>query len=256
MHEGVPVGGALVPELLARANVAVDNAWDETAIEVLGSIAIAATGPLVVGSDAGDTRVLGDGETWSVDCQGARVRYLAVRGGIDVPRVLGGRGTLLSARLGGHEGRPLRRGDVLTAGSAPPVSTQAPVAPDALAPFRLVPGPDLDRVAPDVLERLVASRFTIDPRSDRVGVRLAGAPLGRPTADAGVSAPMVRGAIQLPPDGVPIVLGPDHPTTGGYPVIGTVVSADQGRLAALGVGARVRLVTVGGPISAPATPGR
>jgi biotin-dependent carboxylase-like uncharacterized protein len=256
MHEGVPVGGALVPERLARANAAVDNAWDEAAIEVLGSIGLTAAGPLVVGSDAGDVCVLSDGETWSVDCQGARVRYLAVRGGIDVPRVLGGRGTLLSAGLGGHEGRALRRGDALAAGSAPPVQTEAPLTLDPLAPFRVVPGPDLDRVGPDVLERLVSSQLTVDPRSDRAGLRLAGPPLGRPLADTGVSAPMVRGAIQLPPDGVPIVLGPDHPTTGGYPVIGTVVRADQGRLATLRVGARVRLVAVGGPFSAAATPGR
>jgi allophanate hydrolase subunit 2 len=142
------------------------------------------------------------------------------------------------------------------AGSALATATRAPPAPDVLAPLRVVPGPDLDRVGADVFERLVSSPFTVDPRSDRVGVRLAGPPLGRPVADAGVSAPMVRGAIQLPPDGVPIVLGPDHPTTGGYPVIGTVVRADQGRIAALRVGAHVRLVAVGGPFSAAATPGR
>jgi allophanate hydrolase subunit 2 len=248
MHEGVPPGGALVPEWLARANAAVDNAHGEAGIEVLGAATFSARGRVEVAADDGGRRVLEDGEAIAVECGRARVRYLAVRGGLDVPRVLGGRGTLLAAKLGGHEGRALRRGDVLAVGAAPPtaavsaraVSLDLP-AFDLEAPIRVVRGPDAD-AAP--FDRLLSSLLTIDPRSDRVGVRLAGfAPSAahEPRA-ADVSSPMVRGAVQLPPDGVPIVLGPDHPTTGGYPVVAIVLRGDQGRIAALPIGHRVRLV--------------
>jgi biotin-dependent carboxylase-like uncharacterized protein len=245
MHEGVPPGGPLVPELLARANAAVDNAHGAAAIEILGAVSIAARGGVVVVASEGDAAVrLDDGATWTVECREARVRYLAVRGGLDVPAVLGGRGTLLTAGIGGWEGRALRRADALPAGDALAEHEPAPDPPDLVAPIRVIAGPDLDRVGPDVFSSLMSQALTVDPRSDRVGVRLAGAQLGRALADVGVSGPMVRGAIQLPPDGVPIVLGPDHPTMGGYPVIATVVRADQGRIAALPVGAAVRFVAV------------
>jgi allophanate hydrolase subunit 2 len=79
-------------------------------------------------------------------------------------------------------------------------------------------------------------------RSDRVGIRLEGPGLARVDDDTALSAPMMRGAIQVPASGEPIVLGPDHPTTGGYPVIATVVRADLGALSARQVGALVRFV--------------
>lgn len=183
LHEGVPPGGALVAEALARANAAVDNPPGAAGIEVFGALRIRAVAPARLGLDDGAAvrmTELRPGDTIALTCAGARVAYLAVRGGFDVPLVLGGRGTLL------------------------------------------------------------ASTFRIDLRSDRVGIRLDGPRLLRPPADLGASRPMVRGAIQLPPDGVPIVLGPDHPTTGGYPVLATVIRSDLGRLAALPIAASVR----------------
>jgi biotin-dependent carboxylase-like uncharacterized protein len=239
MHEGVPPGGALVPELLARANLAASNAPFEAALEVLGSVTLSTDGLLRVASDEGTARELQAGQTWTVACGPARVRYVAIRGGIDVPRLLGGRGTLLVASLGGHHGRILRRGDGLQAGSSPQHEGAAPEAPDAGAPIQVVPGPDLDCFAPDALERLGASSFVVDARSDRVGIRLSGPAIPRTVDDRGVSGPMVRGAVQVPPSG-PIVLGPDHPTTGGYPVLATVVRASLGTLCARPVGAPVR----------------
>jgi allophanate hydrolase subunit 2 len=107
---------------------------------------------------------------------------------------------------------------------------------------RVVPGPDLDRFAAGALDVLLGSAYAVSPRSDRVGVRLAGPRLSRADDDAGVSAPMVRGAIQVPAGGEPIVLGPDHPTTGGYPVLATVVLADVGAVMARPVGAPLRFV--------------
>jgi biotin-dependent carboxylase-like uncharacterized protein len=243
MHEGVPPGGPLVPELLARANAAVRNGLETAAIELVGAITVRAAVPLLVATDEGKAHPLGAGEAWDIASGKARVRYVAVRGGLDVPRVLGGRGTLLVAALGGHQGRALRAGDRLPVGDAPPRDDPAPDAPDASAPIAVVLGPDLDRFHPGAVERLLADPYTVDARSDRIGTRLAGPALARSDADDGLSAPMVRGAIQVPASGQPIVLGPDHPTTGGYPVIATVVRESLGPLGARPVGAPIRFVT-------------
>jgi 5-oxoprolinase (ATP-hydrolysing) subunit C len=243
MHEGVPPGGALVPEMLWRANAGARNAPSEAAIEALGAITILARGEIVVATDDGDPCALHDGETCTLVSQTTSVRYLAVRGGIDVPRVLGGKGTLAVARLGGHEGRSLRRGDILRVGASLPEETPMPSAPGNDLPVRVVLGPDLDRFDARTIETFLASTFAVDPRSDRVGTRLAG-PLPNGERDpGGLSAPMVRGAIQVTPSGELFVLGPDHPTTGGYPVIATVIRRHLGPLAARTVGSPVRFVT-------------
>jgi len=252
MHQGVPPGGALVPELLARANVAVGNDANEAGLEVFGSIALTgsslAGGPLVASDDGlpVDLAKPREGDAWRVVCAGARVRYVAVRGGIDVPRVLGGRGTLLGAGFGGTHGRELRLGDILRVGDAPTVTRAEtlPPAPDGSVAIRVLLGPDLHRFHADAVRLLLTSEFVIDGRSDRVGIRLTGPILPRTADDdTGVSAPMVRGAIQVPSSGVPIVLDPDHPTMGGYPVLATVVRASFGALGARRVGAAVRFVT-------------
>ena len=242
LHQGVPPGGALVPALLARANAAVDNPEGSAAIETFGSITIVARGTLRVGRDDGTSAELRDGQVWTLASGAARVAYLAVRGGVDVPQVLGGRGTLLVAAVGGLDGRALRAGDVLAAGAVPPKRVPMPGPLDVAAPFVVVGGPDLDLLPGDTLERLLSATFRIHPRSDRVGARLDGPRLARPGTDSGASRPMIQGAIQLPPDGMPIVLGPDHPTTGGYPVAATIVRRDQGRLMALPIGSALRLV--------------
>lgn len=259
-HEGVPAGGALVPELLARANRAAGNAWDAAAIEFMGPIAVRALAPRLEPAEGeapprrrlperlqagveisvnGACVRLAPGEVLEVPAPAARAGYLAVRGGLDVPLVLGGRGTLLVAGLGGHEGRLLRAGDLLPVGGA--VTGRARL-PD-LAPrpaLRVIPGPDLDRAGPGALPALLAGTFRVSPHSDRVGMRLEGPALPRDGGDEGLSIPMVRGAIQLPASGVPVILGPDHPTTGGYPVIAVVIRADHGRLGSLRPGDAVR----------------
>jgi 5-oxoprolinase (ATP-hydrolysing) subunit C len=245
MHEGVPPGGALVPELLARANSAARNAHGEAAIELVGRITFSARRPVVIATDAGEQRELAADETCTIAAEGARVRYIALRGGIDVPSVLGGRGTLVVAALGGHEGRPLRRGDSLFVGSAPMCDAcddegRLPPPVDLEGPIFIVPGPDRERFEALAVDALLSSTFAIDPRSDRVGIRLTGSVQVRPRPDASVSAPMVRGAIQVPPSGELIVLGPDHPTTGGYPVIATVVRRCLGSLAARPLRSAVR----------------
>jgi 5-oxoprolinase (ATP-hydrolysing) subunit C len=246
MHEGVPPGGPLCNELFSRANSAARNQPGEAAIEALGAIAIVAHGEVLVATDEGDVHRLREGEAHTLASHATCVRYLAVRGGIDVPCVLGGRGTLVVARLGGHEGRPLRRGDVLRVGAAPTRDTPSPPhrAIEMGAPVRVVLGPDLDRFDERTIAAFLASTFSVDARSDRVGTRLGGPRLMMDDAHgaAAVSAPMVRGAIQVPPSGEPIVLGPDHPTTGGYPVIATVATTHLDSLSARRIGAPVTFV--------------
>ncbi len=240
MHEGVPAGGALVPELLARANAAVRNGHDTAAIELFGSITLRAHTPVLVAADDAVPHAMGAREAWTVACDRARVRYIAVRGGVDVPPVLGGRGTLLVAGFGGHEGRALRAGDRLPVGDTPSVQGALPDAPSLHSAIHVVLGPDLERFGEEAVELLLASTFSVDSRSDRIGTRLAGATLPRRDEDTAASSPMLRGAIQVPASGMPIVLGPDHPTTGGYPVIATVVASSLGALGARPLGAPVR----------------
>jgi biotin-dependent carboxylase-like uncharacterized protein len=245
MHEGVPPGGPMVAEMLARANAGARNAAGEAAIEAFGAITIAARGATVVASDDGDMHSLRDGETYTLAARKKTLlRYVAVRGGIDVPRVLGGRGTLLVARLGGHEGRPLRRGDMLHIGCAPLDDGPIPPTIDTDGgPVQVVLGPDIDRFSSEAIASFLASTFSVDVRSDRVGARMAGRRLECQPDPASPSTPTVRGAIQVPPSGEVIVLGPDHPTTGGYPVIATVKRRYLGVLAARSIGASVRFVT-------------
>jgi biotin-dependent carboxylase-like uncharacterized protein len=240
MHEGIPPGGALVPELLARANAGAHNALFDAAIEVNGSLTIVARGAAVVAADDGVSRALRDGETWTLACGPSRVRYAALRGGVDVPLVLGGRGTLLVAGLGGHEGRPLRRGDVLRPGGVASHRGPLPPPPSLLAAIRVIVGPDLDRFESRAIDVLFTSHFRISSQSNRTGIRLEGPALPRADDDTAISAPMVRGAIQVPSSGEAIVLGPDHPTTGGYPVLATVVRDHLGSLGARPAGSLVR----------------
>jgi biotin-dependent carboxylase-like uncharacterized protein len=252
MHQGVPPGGALVPELLALANRALGNAWDAPALEAFGELALLRDeGRLAVAVD-GVVRTAAAGERLALGRPPhGRVQYVALPGGLDVPRVLGGRGTLPVAHLGGLEGRALRRGDVLVAlgpeitpGGEPlvPPSDDELLAP--AAPIRVVPGPDAPRFGPSALATLLAAEFRVRAESDRTGVRLAGPALERRDADAALSLPMVRGAIEVTAVGEAIVLGPDHPTTGGYPVLAVVARVDIGRLFALRPGAALRFAAI------------
>ena len=234
MHEAVPPGGALVPELLVAANRAARNADDAPALEIMGTLVVRAERDIAVASDREAVRVLRAGDELAVTSEPARVTYLAMRGAVDAPLVLGGRGTLLVARLG----RVLRAGDRLASANAPETSSSPPPALSG-APFRVLPGPDRDAFAGNALEVLVASTYRIATTSDRVGTRLEGPAIPRREGVRERSRPMVRGAIEVPGDGAPIVLGPEHPTTGGYPVVAVVAAADLGGLFAVRLGGSV-----------------
>jgi allophanate hydrolase subunit 2 len=231
MHEGLSHGGALVPELLTRANRAVRNPDATAAVEILGRITVRAESSIEIATDSSAPQIFRTGDEFTVGSEPRRVAYLAVRGGVDAPVSLGSRATHLSAGLGSL----LRAGTRISAGSVPSAETQLTPFDDRQT-IRVVPGPDGLDLAP-----LTAGIYTVLPTSDRVGTRLEGPVLPRgPEA----TRPMVRGAIEVPGDGQPIVLGPEHPTTGGYPLIGVIASADLGRFFAIRVGGSVRFVVV------------
>lgn len=247
MHQAVPPGGALVPELLAAANRALGNPPGAAGLEVYGELRLALHGGPTALSVDGELRPAGPAAPVLIERpRELVVRYVAVPGGFDVPEVLGGRGTLLQARLGGHEGRLVRKGDRLRVGGRESPAGRGEPRPvlDLAAPIRVIAGPDLDRFAPAALDTLTSSDFTVSPHSDRTGMRLSGPPLDRLGDDRPGPTPMVRGAIQVPGAGEAIVLGPDHPVTGGYPVLATVIRADWGRLAARRPGAGVRFCRI------------
>jgi allophanate hydrolase subunit 2 len=124
----------------------------------------------------------------------------------------------------------------------PPAALDVP-APGRPGPavLRVDPGPRLDFFVPGTLERLYDTPYVVAPASDRVGLRLAGAPLVRVDDRELASEGMVLGAVQVPPDGQPVVLLADHPATGGYPVVAVVRPADLAAVAQLRPGAPVRL---------------
>lgn len=186
---------------------------------------------------------------------GAGVRcFVCVEGGIAVAPVMGSRATDLFGGFGGLDGRPLRAGDVLPLGPALPAAERedalrrrlagSPPEPVGHGPLRVVLGPQAEQFAGDGLAAFLAGRYVVGPRSDRMGLRLAGPPIVAPPGPDMVSEGIAPGAIQVPPDGQPIVLLPARQTVGGYPKIATVVGADLDRLGQLGPGDAVRFAAV------------
>jgi biotin-dependent carboxylase-like uncharacterized protein len=240
---GVGVAGAADLPALALGNRLVGNRAGAAGIEVtMGGLVVELTRPAVLavtgaitdvsvtggpplGHHAPATMPAGARIAIGVPHTGVRT-YLAVRGGVDVPAILGSRSYDSLGRIGPA---PLRPGDTLPIGTDPGTSIDADVAPvppvDLTAPIRLWPGPRADWFA-DPLGALAANAWLVRSDSDRVGVRLDGAPLRRARDDELPSEGLVTGAVQVPHDGRPIVMLADHPVTGGYPVVAIVDPAD------------------------------
>ena len=165
--------------------------------------------------------------------------YLAVHGGFAVPRVLGSASTHVASRLGGLEGRALRQGDRLRFADAPAppptrrldAAERGPLAPRAS--LRVTDGAQSARFAETSRRLLFESQYVVSGDSDRMGLRLSGPVVPPPLAGRMATAGMPLGAVQIPPAGEPVVLFVDHQTTGGYPVIASVISADLHRLGQL-----------------------
>jgi antagonist of KipI len=183
---------------------------------------------------------------------GGRFLYIAVRGGIDVPVVLGSRSTYLPGRFGGHDGRMVRTGNTLALGAD---STHLPAegfhcAADLLPRYEpgivhITRGTQADLFDEEALRTLTGNEYKVSTASDRTGYKLEGAALANPAAilpsEAGCP-----GSIQIPGDGLPIVLMADAPTVGGYPKIAVVSEADLPIVAQRSPGATIRfeLVTI------------
>jgi biotin-dependent carboxylase-like uncharacterized protein len=256
---GVTRSGAADRRAHTLANRLVANPDDWATVEIMfggfaarvrgGDLDIAVTGadadPSVSGKPFGTNSIhhVRDGQTIELHTPDTGMRsYLSVRGGIDVAPVLGSRSYDVMSAIGP---RPLQAGDQLPVGRHTddyPELDQAPVAriTDRLLELRVVPGPRDDWFAdPDALVHTV---WVASDRSDRVGMRLSGTPMRHRRPDRQLpSEGATRGAIQVPPNGQPVILGPDHPVTGGYPVAGVIVDADIDKVAQVRPGQQVRL---------------
>ena len=160
--------------------------------------------------------------------EGARC-FLTVRGGFDVASVLGSRSTHMMTKLGGHGGRPLEKGDQLNFGVPSP--DREPEKMDNNFKFdrsvlRVTKGLQHDWFDPDVWDEFIRERFTISQRSNRMGLRTEGPRIGATVKKDVLTEGLPVGAVQVPSGGRPIISFVDHQTTGGYPKIANVVTAD------------------------------
>jgi biotin-dependent carboxylase-like uncharacterized protein len=258
---GIGFSGAADRGAIRLANRLVGNPEGAAALEVtFGGLVVRAeatlffalTGapsPMIVSRPDGGGRAVAVGAVEHLPA-GAELRlgvpdvgtrgYLAVRGGIDVPPVLGSRATDTLAGIGPD---PLRPGMVLPIGPAPRTPPNVELVPAGVPPagdidLRVVPGPRDDWFT--TLHPLFAGPYVVTTDSDRVGMRLHGPALTRARDDELPSEGMVAGALQVPPSGEPVLFLADHPVTGGYPVAGIVVAADVDLAAQARPGQRLR----------------
>ncbi|MFJ9952974.1 biotin-dependent carboxyltransferase family protein [Kitasatospora sp. NPDC091207] len=274
-HLGVPRAGALDEPALHAANRLVGNEPGAAALETtLGGVAVRARGTVVLAVTGAPAPVRVDGRTaaWGAPVtvpDGALLEvgaathgvrcYLAVAGGIAVPPVLGSRSADLLSGLGPA---PLAAGDVLPVGPPPPrrpvpgpLSLPDPLALPDLVPLpapptelvlRLRLGPRADWFAPRSVARLAQDSYRVAPASNRIALRTEGPPVARAVDGELASEGMVLGAVQIPPDGRPVVFLADHPTTGGYPVVGVVPAADLAAAAQARPGTPLRFMLLRG----------
>lgn len=267
-HLGVPRSGALDPTAHDLANRLVGNPRAAATLETtLDGVALAFDAPATVAVTGATAPVSVDGHpapwglpvrvraggTLEVGRATAGVRsYVAVDGGFAEPPVLGSRSTDVLSGLGPP---PLTTGRCLALGRRHGDAAALDMAPfrppGSDATLRVHPGPRRDWLADAGVRSLFAQTYSVEPASNRVGLRLRGRPLARRTAGELDSEGLVWGAIQLLPSGQLVIFLADHPTTGGYPVVGVVDHADAGACAQAAPGSEVRLrpapVQAGGP---------
>jgi len=269
---GVSLSGALDPVSLHAANMLVGNPCNAGALEVLyvgPSFAIEAEDVRLsfAGADAtieisADANAVSSETIQSMQSvhlkRGQIVRvgslkngstlYIAVEGGFNIAPVLGSVSTDSRGKIGGWQGRPLIAGDVLPLHHVTTVERNEYRIDglDLSAPgrFRAVPGPQSDYFSDDEIERFFANEYTMGAGSNRMGMQLEGRPIQHRRGFNIVSDAIATGSIQVPGSGLPIVLLADHQTTGGYPKIATVISADLPALGRLSIGSKVSFARV------------
>lgn len=256
-HIGVSPGGAIDPISARIANRLVGNTDDAAVLECT------MTGPVLkfhqdaqiacVGwadERSGRVHAINAGET--IDLKGRLLHlrgYIAVRGGIDVPKVLGSRSTDIRAKFGGFNGRMLQTGDSLPIGSdtlTTPSSCRItwPHAENGILEIRYLPGVQVRWFTDETKKQFNQSLYRISPVSDRTGTRMDGPKVEIEDKRDMVSQAVVAGSIQIPPNGQPIVLMAERQTIGGYPQIGHVISADLPKLARAWPGTRIHFIPV------------
>ena len=254
-RHGITLGGPADKLSYLWANRLCGNRAHTPAMEItLGGLEVEATGPLQMAVTGADVELSINGNPMHLwrsynlaagdrirlgACRGGVRNYLAVRGGFKVPLIFNSAATVVRENLGGLDGKPLKQGSVVEAESSE--SERMFAMPDESRPrfkgepitLRTVPGWHARDLPRALKQDFFSRRFAVSSHSNRMGVRLQGAPL--PGLDqvprALVSEGIVPGTIQLPPEGGPIVMLCDHQTIGGYPKLGTVITVDQWRLA-------------------------
>ena len=263
--QGVPVGGPMDPCSHRLANALVGNERNEAALE------ITLVGPELEFEDERVVAVCGAEFDLAVDgrpalmsapfmvAAGSRLRfgarrlgaraYLAVRGGIAVPPVLGSRATHLISAMGGVQGRALRFGDRVPLGPPDRARPTAAALPDPINPLpdrharvRVLAGPQRDYFVSDALDALQSAPYVVGSQSDRMGFRLEGPTLMQTRGADFISDATPLGVLQVPASGQPILLMADRQTTGGYPKIATVITADIPAAGQLGPGDTISFV--------------
>ncbi len=266
---GVSICGAMDRTALRLANRLLGNPDGAAGLEITlhgpelefdGTSTIAVTGadlsPALNGSPISMWTALrvraGDSLRFGARRAGARA-YIAFHGGIDVPHVLGSRSTHLRSGIGGLEGRAVKAGDHLWTIVSPEPDRQSSASriPESLLPLyepsrrlRVILGPQAEWFRADSISLFLAHRYTVSPHSDRIGFRLTGPGLFHKGLRNMPSAATTIGSIQVPPDRQPILLMADCQTTGGYPNLATLISADQSFAAQLAPGDSVGFASV------------
>jgi antagonist of KipI len=263
---GVSPSGAADPISLRLGNRLVANAESAAGLEMtlLGGTFLFPEGAslALTGSDFGatlDDAAVDLGTSVNVrpggtlrlgaTCSGARC-YLCVQGGIVVTPFLGSASTHILTGLGGFEGRSLRKGDVLHIGPATGSFCKRTIAPqvsDCLSPrkvLRVTPGPQMDWFSESSRSAFYAGTYRVSEQSNRMGLRLEGTRVSQSADKEMITEGISLGAVQVPPGGFPIILFVDQPTTGGYPKIANVISADLHRVGQLRPGDEIQFEQV------------
>jgi biotin-dependent carboxylase-like uncharacterized protein len=266
LRYGIPPSGPVDARSFALANRLVGNPDGAAGLEfTLIGPRLRAEAPCVIAVTGADAPVtvndapaaawttvtLAAGDVVKIGAARAGVRgYVAFGGGVDVPVVLGSRATYLRGRLGGLEGRALRRDDVLRLGATAGPARRRAVATRAIPDWRPEPvlrvvlGPQADRFTDEGIAALLGGSYEVLPQSDRMGARLQGPRIAHARGHDIISDGIAPGAVQVPGDGQPIVLLVDRQTTGGYTKIATVCSFDIPRVGQAKPGQRVRFTAV------------
>jgi antagonist of KipI len=267
---GVPVAGPMDPFSHRLANALVGNPADSATLEVtLLGPELEFDDDRIVAVAGGEFDVALDGQsigmrTAVVARAGSRLRigarrrgaraYMAASGGIDTSLVLGSRATHLLSSMGGLDGRALRSGDRLPLGvlrrtatlsgieTGRPIPAFGEPEPGRAATIRVLPGPQVDRFSADALDVLQSAPYVVGDQSNRMGYRLEGPRLTHVRGADIISDATPLGVLQVPASGQPILLMADRQTTGGYPKIATVITADIGAAGQLGPGDSIKFV--------------